>query len=195
MLRNTILTLTSFIFLMLTSLPCFAYIEDSVYFGGGVGYTRAFIDEDDTIPRASDIDDSDVGYKFLFGYQFSQNWAVELDYFNLNDIDYDFDFPKSTKSVRTQIGTLDIVGILPLSDRISGYLKLGIAQTFIDRDRDLRFRSSDRISSEFTGIYAVGLRYNFTPGWGIAIDYDQLFSEPHNLLVALTLSYYFNALP
>jgi OOP family OmpA-OmpF porin len=108
------------------------------YVGGGVGQSRANIDE----PRLTrsltangasmntfQKDERDVGFKLFAGKQLNQYFAVEAGYFDLGK----FDFAATTSgngSLQGETGfrgaNLDLVGQLPLTQRLSLLGRVGV---------------------------------------------------------------------
>lgn len=113
--------------------------EDSRwYLGGNYGTTDATIDEDQivenlrssgfTTTRFSD-DEHDRGHKFFAGYQLNRYLALEAGYFDLGS----FEFTAHTQPPGVLHGridevdgyNLDLVGFLPLADRLSVFARVG----------------------------------------------------------------------
>jgi OOP family OmpA-OmpF porin len=101
------------------------------YAGLSIGQSRAKIDEDRITARllAAGLstssmarDESDTAYKLFGGYQFNRHFALEGGYFNLGK----FGFTSTTVPAGTLTGriklqgvNLDVVGTLPLTDRLA----------------------------------------------------------------------------
>jgi OOP family OmpA-OmpF porin len=101
------------------------------YVGGGIGQSRANIDED-RLTRSLTAngatlntftkDERDLGFKLFVGKQLNQYFALEAGYFDLGK----FDFAATTSgngTLRGEAGfrgvNLDLVGQLPLTQRLS----------------------------------------------------------------------------
>ncbi|MBC7700112.1 OmpA family protein [Aquabacterium sp.] len=110
----------------------------SYYYGGlSIGQSRAKIDEQrisasllagGLTTSAMSRDERDMGYKLFGGYQFNRNWAVEAGFFGLGQ----FGFTSTTVPSGTLNGelklqglNLDLVGTLPLSERLSVIGRVG----------------------------------------------------------------------
>jgi len=101
------------------------------YAGLSIGQSKARIDEERITARllASGLtttsmsrDESDTAYKLFGGYQFNRHFALEGGYFNLGK----FGFASTTVPAGTLTGriklhgvNLDVVGTLPLTERLS----------------------------------------------------------------------------
>ncbi len=107
------------------------------YVGANVGQSRATIDD----PRirsgltaggftSSSITDDDrsTGGKLFGGYQFNRNFAVEGGYFDLGNFGYfATTVPTGTLTGNMKVRglNLDLVGILPITDRFSAFGRVG----------------------------------------------------------------------
>lgn len=119
------------------TLPVVAADQDGWYFGAGAGASRATIAEQEIradleasgyeITRFRD-DDEDFGYKIFTGYQFGQYFAIEGGYFDLGKFNYDVDtIPIGTKTGELDFSgwNLDLMGIMPLTERSSLFARIG----------------------------------------------------------------------
>ncbi|GAB3468685.1 outer membrane beta-barrel protein [Polaromonas eurypsychrophila] len=109
------------------------------YIGGNVGRTRADFDNGSInrtlagqglAVRSSTEDNSGTGYKLFGGYQLNRNFAVEGGYFDLGKSSYTYStFPVGTFNGETRVRglNLDLVGMLPVSDRFSVFGRIGAA--------------------------------------------------------------------
>lgn len=119
-----------------------AVAADSGWYGGiNLGRTDADIDNE-RIGRnllgngftAVQIveDERDVGFKLFGGYQFNRHFAMEGGYFDLGQFSYRANtVPVGTLNgdIRLKGVNLDMVGILPLSDKIALLGRVGLAYT------------------------------------------------------------------
>ncbi len=105
-----------------------------------------------------------TAFSILGGYQFMKYFAVEVEY-------NDFGSPTLGLSNRVGAGTspkidgyaAKAVGIYPFNDQWSIYAKLGYATTKMGG-------AAGTSKSDIT--YGIGGQYNFTPNWGINLNYD-----------------------
>lgn len=112
------------------------------YMGAGVGVTKATIDEarirsgllasGSTAISSFTVDEKDRGFKIYLGKQLSRNFAIEGGYYDLGE----FSFASSTVPAGSFNGVaafrgvnLDVVGMLPLSERFSVFARAGVAYT------------------------------------------------------------------
>ncbi|MET0963425.1 MAG: outer membrane beta-barrel protein [Noviherbaspirillum sp.] len=112
--------------------------EPGWYGGVNVGQSRAKID-DERIKRSllgsgfattnMDEDESSTGAKIFGGYQFNRYLALEGGYFSLGKFGYTATtLPAGTLSgdIKVQGLNLDVVGILPLTDKLSAFARAGV---------------------------------------------------------------------
>ena len=112
------------------------------YMGAGVGVSKATIDEarirsallasGSTAISSFTRDEKDRGFKVYLGKQLSRNFAFEAGYYDLGE----FAFASSTVPAGSLNGVaafrgvnLDVVGMLPLSERFSVFARAGLAYT------------------------------------------------------------------
>lgn len=123
----------------LSSTSVLAQIAPGWYVGGNVGSTRADFNND-SINRtltnqgltvnSTTTDNRDAGYKLFGGYKLTPNFAVEGGYFDLGRFGYrTATTPTGTFSGDTRVKglNLDLVGMLPLLDRLSAFGRVGAA--------------------------------------------------------------------
>ena len=140
-----------------TATSALAQAQESGYFYGGlgVGQTRAKIDEarisagllgSGLTTSGFARDEKDTGYKVFGGYQLSRNFALELGVFDLGK----FKFNATTVpagmlngQLKVQGVNLDLVGTLPLTERLSLLGRIG--------------GTSARTRDQFTGTGAVAV--------------------------------------
>lgn len=173
----------------LTAVPALA--QDSGYYYGGlsVGQARALVDE----PRITagllgaglattsiNSDNRAAGFKLFGGYQLHPNFAVEAGYFNLGQ----FGFTSTTVPAGTLDGrmrvqglNLDLVGLLPLTDRWAATARVGV-QYAHTRDR---FRGTGAVgvfnpnpSARDTNMkLGVGLQYALNQSMLVRLDAER----------------------
>ena len=160
-----------------------------LYIGGNIGQSRADFDEARIAAgvRAAGgavtsiaTDERDTGYKLFGGYQFSRHFALEGGYFDLGK----FGFSATTIPAGTLNGNfrvkglnLDVVGILPMSEKFSVFGRVGMNYA---RTRDsfsgtgavvvLNPSPSDRDLNYKAGL---GLQYDFTPSFGARVEAER----------------------
>lgn len=134
--------------LNLLAFACFAAVcstsvmaQDAMgpYVGANVGGTRANFNNDSInnvltgqglIVNSSSTNNSSTGYKLFGGYQFTPNFALEGGYFDLGRFSYgSTTIPAGTFNGSTRVNglNLDLVGMVPLSDKFSVLGRIGAA--------------------------------------------------------------------
>ena len=162
----------------LAACPLASAAEPGWYGGVNVGQSSAAID-DERITRSllgsgfattnMDEDESSTGAKIFGGYQFNRYLALEGGYFNLGKFGYTATtLPAGTLSgdIKVQGLNLDVVGILPLTDKFSAFARAGVTHA---QARDnfsstgLVNRPSSSPSKRDTNYkFGVGVQYAFT---------------------------------
>jgi OOP family OmpA-OmpF porin len=158
--------------------PLVSAAEPGWYGGANVGQSRASID-DERITRSllgsgfatttMDKDESGTGAKIFGGYQFNRYLALEGGYFSLGKFGYTANtLPAGSLSgdIRVQGLNLDVVGIVPLTDKFSAFARAGVIHA---QARDnfsstgLVNRAASSPSKRDTSYkFGVGVEYAFT---------------------------------
>ncbi|MEQ1516593.1 MAG: outer membrane beta-barrel protein, partial [Usitatibacteraceae bacterium] len=117
-----------------------AFAQDAGWYGGlNIGQSKAKIDDaritsgligGGFTSAALTNDDRDTGYKVFGGYQFNKNFSLEGGYFDLGR----FGFVANTVPLGSLTGNikikgvnLDLVGMLPLTEKFSAFARLGVS--------------------------------------------------------------------
>jgi OOP family OmpA-OmpF porin len=164
----------------LLAAPAFSQQDPNYFYGGAsVGQSRAKIDDaritadllsQGFVTSAMTNDESSVAYKVFGGYQFNRYVGVEGGYFNLGR----FAFKSTTAPAGTLDGkirlhgiNLDLVGTLPMTERLSAIARVGAQHASAHDD----FAGSGAVivlaanprKSETNYKFGAGLQYAFTP--------------------------------
>lgn len=111
------------------------------YLGAGGGFTFSSIAESDIKAdlmasgfetTAFSENDNDFGFKLFAGYQFNQNFAIEGGYFDLGDFGYTATTsPDGSLTGKLSFSgwNLDLVGLLPMTERSSLFARIGLHQS------------------------------------------------------------------
>ena len=166
-----------------------AYDGDGWYVGGSYGWTAATIDDERIISTlaargftVNDIDDEDRdnGYKAYLGYQFGRHFAVEGGYVDLGQYGYAL----TTTPAGTLTGDidlrgvfLDLVGRMPVNDRLSLFARIGA----IYAEADTRFVGTGAVNvldpnptaEEVDYKFGVGMEYAFTRALSMRIEAER----------------------
>ena len=159
------------------------------YAGANVGRSKAKIDD----PRinaallrggfaSSSIVDDDraTGFKLFGGYQFNRYFALEGGYFDLGKFGYTATtVPAGTLrgDIRLKGLNLDTVGILPLTDKLSAFGRVGVAyasarDTFRGTGAVL-VRNPTANKREANIKFGVGMQYAFTDALAMRVEAER----------------------
>ena len=163
-------------FAVVCSASVMAQSAPGFYVGGSVGPTRAHFNNDayNNLARnngfainSSSTDNSSTGGKLFGGYQLSPNFAVEGGYFDLGRFNYSGVTSGGTYNGNTRSHglNLDLVGKLPVTDRLSVLGRVGAAYAKTTDSSSSTFAppaTANRSRSETYAKYGVGLEYAIT---------------------------------
>ena len=173
-LRLRLLAVASFAVVCSTS--AMAQGAPGFYVGGSVGPTRAHFNNDAYNNRAknngfainsSSVDNRDTGGKVFGGYQLNPNFAVEGGYFDLGRHSYSGSTSGGAYSGNTRSHglNLDLVGTLPVTDRLSVLGRVGAIYAKTRDSSSSAFAppsTANRSSNDTSMKYGVGLQYAIT---------------------------------
>ena len=160
----------------------FAMAQDTAgwYGGAGVGRTAATIDnaritsglqgQGLSVQSISDRE-RDSGYKFFGGYQMNRNFAVEAGYFDLGRFGYSATtVPTGNLSgdIRVKGLNLDLVGILPITDKLSGLGRVGVTSSRTNG----AFRASGAATIPYANANPSQRGTNYKAGLGLTYDFS-----------------------
>ena len=186
------------------------------YVGGNVGPTSAGFNQPSAATAAaltgpgfivnsySERKRDKFGYKLYGGYQLNRNFAIEGGYFDLGDSRYTFNTtPGGSLSGETSVKgvNLDLVGILPITDKFSVLGRVGAAharsRTHFSNAGAVPFNGSRPSSSDTNVKYGVGMQYAFTDQLAVRGEYeryritDPIRNKGHIDQVSVGLVYHF----
>jgi OOP family OmpA-OmpF porin len=124
-----------------------AQAQDSGFYAG-VGAGQALVDE-----RA--YDDEDTAFSVFGGYQFHRNFALEAGYTDFGSLEPDV----AGTDLELSSASLTAVGILPFTERFSGYAKAGFQRW--ELDRAIPGLTGTAKDDGTDPVYGVGLQYRF----------------------------------
>ena len=165
------------------------------YAGGNVGSTRANFNNDSInsslvskgfVVNSTSTDNRDTGYKLFGGYQLTPNFAVEGGYFDLGRFNYSSTTtPAGTFSGNTRVNglNLDLVGMLPLSDRFSAFGRVGAAyaqsRANFASTGFVPANTSDTRRKETHAKFGVGVQYAITEALAVRAELERYrISDP-----------------
>lgn len=199
--------------------PAIAQDGNGWYAGANVGRSDAKID-DERITRGllgqglatNSIDDRDHdgGYKIFGGYQLNRHLALEAGFFDLGSFGYTARTTPTgtlTGDIRVKGLNLDLVGILPLTGKLSALGRVGVTSTRttgqFSATGAARVPYTNASPSERSTNYKVGagLMYDFTESLALRLEAeryrisDAVGNKGHVDLMSVGLVYRFGAKP
>ena len=142
-----------------------AHAQDTGWYAG-VGAGQARVDE-------RGYDDEDTAFSVFGGYQFHRNFALEAGYTDHGELKPDVAGP----DLEVSSVSLAAVGILPFTDRFSGYAKAGVQRW--DLDRALPGLTGTGKDDGTDPLYGLGLQYRFNDT--VALRGEYIRSEIEDL--------------
>lgn len=147
-------------------------------------------------------DSSDVGVKLFGGYKFSDNWAAELQYFDLGK--WRYSDSGITGQAKVQGVSISAVGSYPLSNDFSLLGKVGVStQNFNAHATDTTNGDTLTLKGHATvPVVGFGFEYAFNPSMSLRAEYEY-FGVPtlaragterlksHTALLSVGVSYKF----
>jgi len=167
------LGLTAFATLALTAaMAAHADVQPGFYAGASIGTTK--LSDDSFEDSGIDLDDSDTGFKIFGGYTFTENWGVEVSYFDFGEASVSAG--NSSASVGITGLSASAVGRLPVNDMFAVYGKLGFASYDVDLDFNNvpGFGSGHLSDSDSDLIYGVGGALSFGGNFEARLEYEAL---------------------
>lgn len=158
------------------------------YLGGNIGETNSNLDVErqavkNTVVGTShtlkELDDTDRGYKLFAGYQLNQYIGVEGGFFDLGDFNYStFTSPTSTYYGKLDVRgiNLDLVASAPLTERLSGFLRVGVNYAEARNNFGGTGMTPIYVSSkgrDLNGKGGLGLQYAFSDNWAMRLEAER----------------------
>jgi OOP family OmpA-OmpF porin len=169
--------------------PVLAAEDQGWYIGANIGQSAAKLDHariyeslanSGVTVTSIDDDDRDLGYKLFGGYQFNRNFALEGGYFDLGE----FNLNAQTQPPGTFNGNigvrginLDAVGMLPFSERFSGFGRVGL--TYAEADTSfagtglITVLDSNPKEKDVQYKFGAGLQYDVSPALGVRLEAER----------------------
>ncbi|MES2999195.1 MAG: porin family protein [Pseudomonadota bacterium] len=182
------LSLVTLVVLGATS--AFAAEPQQWYVGGNIGQSKADFDFPATIvpltgpgfavTSTSERDRYKSAYKLYGGYRLTRNFAIEGGFFDLGDNRYSFNTtPAGTLNGISDVRgvNIDVVGILPITDRFSAFGRVGAAyaqnRTHFTNIGAVPFNGSNPRSNGTNLKVGAGLEYAFNDNWSVRAEIER----------------------
>jgi OOP family OmpA-OmpF porin len=157
-MRSKLLT-TTLAALLLGGASIAVQAQDTGFYAG-VGAGQALVDE-------RGYDDEDTAFSAFGGYQFHRNFALEAGYTDFGKLE-----PRATGADLELSSTyLTAVGILPFTERFSGYAKAGFQRW--DLDRAIPGLTGTAKDDGTDPVYGLGLQYRFNDQVALRGEYTR----------------------
>lgn len=155
-----------------------------VYVTGQLGYANThmgsktnFHDHYLDLGKNKNLSNNGLAGRVALGYQFNQNFAVEVGYLQLNDKKVDmtqhlFDKMQGNASLNLQQHAIDLVGkgIIPVSQNFNVYGKLGLA--YLTTDVNLKVKEGNLDANLNLNHYTNIAEHKWAPEAAIGVSYD-----------------------
>lgn len=138
------------------ALGAHAQEKTGFYVGAGVG--QSFVDE-------GAYDDEDTAFSVFGGYQFHRNFALEAAYTDFGKTE-----PAGTDTeLELSSASLTAVGIVPFTDKFSGYVKGGFQRW--DLDASIPGLTGTLDDNGTDPVYGAGLQYRINDASAVRGEY------------------------
>ncbi|WP_334189882.1 outer membrane beta-barrel protein [Noviherbaspirillum sp.] len=159
------------------------------YAGANVGQSRAKIDNERISSSllgsgyatgSMTNDNRDTAYKIYGGYQINKNFAVEGGYFNFGEFGYTATTVPAGSlngNIRVQGLNLDLVGILPITEKFSAFGRVGV--NYAEARDSFRGTGAVRVSNpnpskrDTNYKFGVGVQYAFTDALAVRAEAER----------------------
>lgn len=141
-------------------------MAEGFYGGAGIGLTQIEEEEDGV-----SFDDSPFGWRILAGYDFNENFAVEGSYVNSGEAE-DTLFGEDIEVEMTAF-TFSVVGLLPVSDAMSLFGKLG----YYSGEQEITVDGFTLDEDEDGFAAGAGVRFNTSDNFAIRGEFDWFDTE------------------
>ena len=164
------LTVIAALGLMAAATIAHADTQPGFYAGAGIGTSKIGADELDN----TGFDDSDMGFKAFGGYDFNQNFGIEVSYVDFGE--GSAEAGGSRASVGVSALTASAVGRIPVSEMFALYGKLGFASYDVDLDFSNvpGFGSGHLSDSDSDLFYGVGGALSFGGNFEARLEYEAI---------------------
>jgi OOP family OmpA-OmpF porin len=156
---------------------------------------------------STNFDKSSSGYKLQVGYQFNPNFAIEGGYADLGKYKYDF----SANGLRGQMDVkasgigISALGMLPLDESITGFLKLGTIHAKVKNNLQITNTitgasvSAAESASSWSTVLGIGGNFKLAQNMDLRVEYEKFYKlgeqdttgEGDVRLISLGVSYKF----
>lgn len=181
------------------ALPVTAFAQESgAYVGLGGGRAYADIDRgglDSPFQCGGyrlvrlQTEENDYNFKLLGGYDFNSNIALEGSYYDLGEFDFDAALLPAA-NMKGEVSrlhgfALDLVGTLPVRNKLSAFARLGVNNAKVDQDfigNAIGTGLVDRSDRGWNEKYGVGLRYDVDDVFSLRAEVERYAIDDNRIL-------------
>jgi OOP family OmpA-OmpF porin len=145
------------------------------YLGGSAGSSTLKLNTGNIVANGQH-DTRDTGYKLMGGYKFSNNWATELQYFDLGRYSYTEGRDRLTIGMKGL--SVSGVGMWPVNEQVTLLGKLGLAQHV--SDARLSYNGTELLTEKTTRttpLLGVGAEFHINKALRVRAEYEH-FGSP-----------------
>jgi Outer membrane protein beta-barrel domain len=157
--------------ILIFSLPLLAQAQsedEGIYIGVAAGVTHS-----SQGIRTAQSDQSDRGYRFSLGYQFTPHFALETAYTDLGKLSGTYNATLANTPTRVtvdnafkNVSEVNVVGNVPLSEKVDGFGRLGVYNAKSELSGSalgttIRLDGTDKKTTN--AVYGLGLKYIINP--------------------------------
>jgi len=138
--------------------------DSAWYAGGSVGRSSSALC---AAAFGLSCDDQGTAYRMFAGYQVNRYLSLEFGYQQLGDLT--LALGPTTQTIETSAFDLVVLGMLPLTQRLGAYGKLGIYRA--SNEATVAGTTSKLETNGLT--YGIGLQYDVTANLGVRIEWQE----------------------
>jgi len=145
----------------------------------GIGIGQSGLDNVCEDGNLSGCDDTDTGWKIFGGYQIDDTWAVEVTYYDFEDIAEikNRGGPANDANGEADAFNVSIKGNMPIANNFTAFAKIGVYRANIEFDFDTDTTVWDGEDETSTGVsWGLGMEYELSDMFGIRLEWEQLES-------------------
>ena len=158
-----------YIYTLIITMITFSLNAEGFYFGAGLNRSESNQHQYSTLTY-TDYDDTDIGYKLLFGYDYNDRIGIEAVY---NDLGQTTATVSSPLTAETDVQSLALAGVVK-SDPINNFTFFGkIGQNLLHAHDEVSDGTSNGVT-EMNMYYGLGVSYNTAEeGVELRLEYEE----------------------
>lgn len=163
-----------------------SFADNGPYVGIGLGASDSSWGSSDFGVGTGNVDNTDLTYRLIAGYNFHPNFGVEFSYEDLGNTDDSNDFAELDLHAVSIAG----IGRLPLNKEFDVYGKLGIAQVV----GDFSINNNSNKTYNDSLLIGAGSAYHFNDTYDVKIEWNRYINalDTNNDIDSVSLGVYYN---